>query len=145
MTKASIAQAESTAKSLLSNADLPLVFRVRASMILGLSIMPGYVEWARQAVHYAQLARSIVKTPGKGAAEAKLLEKAQEVLRWAEQDYEECGGYGAEEDEEEVEEGEEGGPAEEEVGKEQALNEVQPVEQDVDLPPDLSAEDRKAV
>jgi hypothetical protein len=42
--------AERYFKMLLEHANLPLVFRARACMILGLSSEPGYVEWAEEAV-----------------------------------------------------------------------------------------------
>ena len=40
---------------LLENADLPLVFRARACMILGCSSEPGYVGWAEEAVRTVKM------------------------------------------------------------------------------------------
>jgi hypothetical protein len=77
-------------KVLLEHADLHLVFRARACMILGLSSELGYVEWAEQAV---RVAKTGIYADDAGPEERKLLEACEEVLRDAKADSEEVGGY----------------------------------------------------
>ena len=77
---------------LLENADLPLVFRARACMILGLSSTPGYLEWAEEAVRVVKM--GIEYSAGAtGEAEQSLLEQCEEILRDAKADFEGLGGY----------------------------------------------------
>ena len=94
---------------LLENADLPLVFRARACIIMGCSSQPGYVQWAEEAVRVVNM--GIEYADSAGPAEQTLLEACEQVLRDAKEDHEALGGY-EEEDEEEaeqegIEEGEE--------------------------------------
>ncbi|KAK3722969.1 hypothetical protein LTR37_002115 [Vermiconidia calcicola] len=87
-TDESRAEAEHIAKTLVSHADLPLVFRARACMVLGCAKEPGYVGWAKEAVRIVKLGiEAMGGTPG--AAEARLLRQCQQTLDNAEQDYEE--------------------------------------------------------
>ena len=71
------AEAENIARSLLSNPNLPLVFRARACMILGCSSKPGYVEWAEEAVRLVRLGLEHAKSPGD--LEMRLLEGSIEI------------------------------------------------------------------
>lgn len=50
------ADAERTARILLSNSDLPLLIRARACMVLGCSdSAPDFLEWAKEGVRVAKL------------------------------------------------------------------------------------------
>ncbi|KAK4956713.1 hypothetical protein LTR10_006240 [Elasticomyces elasticus] len=100
------AEAERIAHLLLSYADLPLVFRARASMILGCGTTRGYVEWAKEAVHFAQLGiDQMGEQPGE--TELTLLRSCEEVRDKAVADFEELGGYEEDDEVEEVAAGEE--------------------------------------
>ncbi|KAK3632755.1 hypothetical protein LTR56_007140 [Elasticomyces elasticus] len=83
-----IEEAERLAHTLTNYTDLPLVFRARASAILGCSGEPGYLERATDAVHFAQLA--VDDAQGRPAPiERKLLASCQEMEKQAKQQYEE--------------------------------------------------------
>ncbi|KAK5684091.1 hypothetical protein LTS10_003955 [Elasticomyces elasticus] len=83
-----VEEAERLAHILTAYADLPLVFRARASTTLGCSGEPGYLEWATDAVHFAQLA--VDNAQGRPApVERKLLASCQEMEKKAKQAYEE--------------------------------------------------------
>lgn len=57
------ARAEDIARMLLTYAELPLVIRINALMILDCSEFAGYVEWAQEAVRIAELAIENVRIP----------------------------------------------------------------------------------
>jgi hypothetical protein len=95
-TDESRSKSEETAHLLLTHADLPLVFRARACMILGCSGDPGYVEWAKEAVRIAELGIANAKTVGEN--ERTLLQSCQKVLKQAEADFKERGGYDVDEE-----------------------------------------------
>ncbi|KAK4954885.1 hypothetical protein LTR10_007077 [Elasticomyces elasticus] len=83
-----VEEAERLAHTLTDYADLQLVFRARASAILGCSGEPGYLEWATDAVHFAQLA--VDNAQGRPAPfERKLLASCLEMEKQAKQQYEE--------------------------------------------------------
>ncbi|KAK5725761.1 hypothetical protein LTR15_003951 [Elasticomyces elasticus] len=83
-----VEEAERLAHILTDYADLPLVFRARASAILGCSGEPGYLERAIDAVHFAQLA--VDNAQGRPApVERKLPASCQEMEKQAKQQYEE--------------------------------------------------------
>jgi hypothetical protein len=76
--------AESTARTLLANADLPLLFRARACMVLGCNNDPesDYLEMAQQGVRMAELMVSRCE-PGPGPWETRILEDCKIVLKEA--------------------------------------------------------------
>ncbi|KAK3715131.1 hypothetical protein LTR37_007341 [Vermiconidia calcicola] len=87
-TDESRAEAEHIAKTFISHADLWLIFRARACMVLGCSEEPSYVGWAKEAVRIVKLRiETMGGTPG--AAGDRLLRECQQTLDDAEQDYEE--------------------------------------------------------
>ncbi|KAK4542858.1 hypothetical protein LTR36_006047 [Oleoguttula mirabilis] len=85
-------EAEHIAQILLSYADLPLVFRCRALMIMGCSEKPGYVEWAKEAVRFAELGTASAQGP-LTEGDQQLLANCKTLLEQAEEDYAERGGY----------------------------------------------------
>ncbi|KAK5720475.1 hypothetical protein LTR17_014951 [Elasticomyces elasticus] len=82
-----VEEAERLAHILTDYADLPLVFRARACAILGCSGEPGYLVWATDAVHFAQLAVDNAQVPA--PVERRLLASCQEMEKQAKQQYEE--------------------------------------------------------
>lgn len=84
------AHAEDTARTLLNYAELPLLIRASACMILGCSTSAGYVGWAREAVRIAELGFNNATNPG--VVEQDLINSGREVLKWALNDYAENGG-----------------------------------------------------
>ncbi|KAK4506370.1 hypothetical protein PRZ48_000100 [Zasmidium cellare] len=69
--------AEATARSLLENADLPLLLRARACMILGCGESPDFIDMAKESMRVAEL--------GLGAGELgkNLVEDCNKVLEEA--------------------------------------------------------------
>ncbi|KAK5131818.1 hypothetical protein LTR08_000573 [Meristemomyces frigidus] len=101
------AEAERIATLLLEYADLPIVFRARACMILARSDTPGYLAWAQEAVRVIELGISQIVSKGRqpGPGEDELLAACKKVLENAEADFAEFG-YPAEDEKESEEEGE---------------------------------------
>lgn len=56
--------AESTARMLIVNADLPLLIRARACMVLGCCIDPDFLDMAKEGVRIAELGYSRCNNPG---------------------------------------------------------------------------------
>lgn len=77
-TDASRAKAEDTARILLENADLPLVIRACACMILGCSdTAPDYLHWAEEGVRVAEL--GVANTSVVGEVERRLLANCKKI------------------------------------------------------------------
>ncbi|KAF2210313.1 hypothetical protein CERZMDRAFT_86062 [Cercospora zeae-maydis SCOH1-5] len=79
--------AESTARMLLENADLPLLIRARACMIIGCSIDPDFLDMAKEVVRIAELGYSLCDNPGD--FERALVRNCKEVLEEAQAAYDE--------------------------------------------------------
>lgn len=69
------AKANETARILLENADLPLLLRARACMILGCSTEEDYLEWAEEGVRIGE----IIIAKAAGEVETTLLRNCKEV------------------------------------------------------------------
>lgn len=65
-----------TARSLLENADLPLLLRARSCMVLACSEVPDFLEMAHEAVRIGELCNS---KPEPGEREKKLLENCKSI------------------------------------------------------------------
>lgn len=80
-------EAEKTARILLENADLPLIIRAKACMILGCLDVPDFLDMAKEAVRIIDvgIAQTPDEEPGKHVTEmradaARLLREAQEAF-----------------------------------------------------------------
>ena len=73
--------AESTARILLENADLPLLIRARACIIIGCSEEPDFLDMAEEAVRITQMGLARNTEPNEAMQE--LLEAAQECYQEA--------------------------------------------------------------
>lgn len=82
----SAAEAEAIAINLISNADLPLLYRAEAHMILGCGNHDNFLWHAQEAV---RIVKKGIEWHGESAFSSALLSDAQDVLDHAEQDYEE--------------------------------------------------------
>ncbi|KAF2162744.1 hypothetical protein M409DRAFT_26982 [Zasmidium cellare ATCC 36951] len=79
--------AVSTARSLLGNADLPLLIRARACMVLGCSEQPGFLDMAKDGVRIAELGLCRCTSPGE--TEHQLVEACRQVLDEAQKAWDE--------------------------------------------------------
>ncbi|KAK4546687.1 hypothetical protein LTR36_001905 [Oleoguttula mirabilis] len=101
--KGSVNEAEHIARTLVSYADLPLLLRARACLVMAHSTEPGYVQWAREAVRIAQMCLDHATEAGVDmpTAEQRMLAQCEEALQNAQDDLQK---EEAEEEEEEEEE-----------------------------------------
>lgn len=82
-------EAEETARLLLGNADLPLLLRARACMVLGCGDSPDFLDMAKEGVRVAELGYSRCTDPGE--LEKNLVEDCKVVLGQAQQAFDEQG------------------------------------------------------
>ncbi|KAK3048709.1 hypothetical protein LTR09_010018 [Extremus antarcticus] len=75
--------AVNTARTLVEDADAPLLVRARACMVLRCSTEDDYFVWATEAVRTAELILEV--TSNVGEAEEKLMASCRKVLEAAEQ------------------------------------------------------------
>ncbi|CZT20722.1 uncharacterized protein RCC_06580 [Ramularia collo-cygni] len=75
------AHAENIARSLLEHANIPLLIRARACMVIGCSNAPDHLDMAKEAVRIAELGRSRCVSPGD--FENQLVADCREVCRGA--------------------------------------------------------------
>lgn len=113
--------AESTARVLLSHADIPLLIRTRACMVLACAAEEDSLQMAHEAVRIAELGFSRCTNPGE--VERQLVEDARTVLRQTQEAQEEEEEEGEEAEEEAEDELEEVGDELEEEEEEQELGE----------------------
>ncbi|KAK5166651.1 uncharacterized protein LTR77_008195 [Saxophila tyrrhenica] len=94
---ASVASAVHTARELLTHAELPLIIRARACMVLGCSSEPDFLEQAEEAVRIAQLATDNATSVGQLGRQ--LLEDCKTVLREAQKAHDAASAFEEEEEE----------------------------------------------
>ncbi|KAF2171478.1 hypothetical protein M409DRAFT_18594 [Zasmidium cellare ATCC 36951] len=75
--------AESIARSLLENLDLPLLLRARACMMLGCGEGPDSLDMAKESVRVAELGLSLCEEPGE--LEKNLVKDCKKVLEEAQE------------------------------------------------------------